>query len=923
MSLRTMERILLSTSLIFGLSAMGCGDGDDVSSDAGTKPMDSGVKDAGPKDSGPKADTGGDEEELPSMACGSNTCTGILLSEVVVDPCCVVDGAGKATDQCGLDSVDIKRVNSTSPFSGCVPKDVPKASDSAYCGEFWDQVEMGGKVNGGLDIKSGSVTLTFDGCCLPTGECGALIDTPRGQNADDLNTHLGCVSFTRLSTALNGADAGAVAQPEHLPYCNSSTGSPLKGDETVTGKPKFVCGCGDGKVDEGKGTFPCFNNLPTTVCGADQPKAEELAMIPEFICGCTQASKLPCMVNVAAATCGTKQIDANSVELALVPVFICGESATPSALPTLKGVDPAVCGKKVPSAGDLAEVPEFMCGCTANSKLPCLRNVDANTCGGKPITTTSTTELMQLPEYICGCGADTVDPGTSVPCLSHVEQTTCGAVPVTTSAALDQLPKLLCGCGDGVVAPRCLANVPADLCGSADATAALAGVPDSLCGCGENVLAGPRPCLNNLPTSSCGGLDVPTSQITYLPASLCGCGASVTYEPGTSPSPCLSKTAQNECGGGTIPTSDPNNTPSDTADDCYTGLPAYARGCGVGTVALTCIPNGSTSTFGCVQPGAGAVVPNQPEFACGCGVGVIGDGTCVPNIGTDSCGTLAVTTGSPALGLVPKFRCGCDGSNAPELGCMRNVESSVCGTAAPTVAQLALVPEFICGCGTSKQDVGIGPTCMSFVDTATCGTKNTEISVRADLGNTPCLVGLPEYAIGCGDGVAPSGLTDTCLRGAGSSASPASKIPGCVNVEVGNPSLRRLPEYLCGCGETAVNATGRGDAVLTCLPFVADTVCGTWAIQSALQLSPLMPNTLCGCGDNVNTTAGACLDNVPGSLCGPVAVCTLGQTGEAAGCSNAGAPVCVDRQGGVGAGVGGAGGAGDGVGDHCIPVPAG
>jgi hypothetical protein len=98
--------------------------------------------------------------------------------------------------------------------------------NSEYCGEFWDQVEMVKRSNGGLDIAAGVATLTFDGCCLPSGECGALINTPRGQDPEAVNTHLGCVSFGRLQEAFAAADAGTTTQPERLPYCNPMTGNP-------------------------------------------------------------------------------------------------------------------------------------------------------------------------------------------------------------------------------------------------------------------------------------------------------------------------------------------------------------------------------------------------------------------------------------------------------------------------------------------------------------------------------------------------------------------------------------------------------------------------------------------------------------------------------------------------------------------------
>jgi hypothetical protein len=208
---------------------------------------------------------------------------------------------------------------------------------------------------------------------------------------------------------------------------------------------------------------------------------------------------------------------------------------------------------------------------------------------------------------------------------------------------------------------------------------------------------------------------------------------------------------------------------------------------------------------------------------------------------------------------------------------------------------------------------------MSFVDGGTCGGKNTAVSVR---GSTPCLVDVPEYAIGCGDN-ATTGTITPCLRMAGTAANAAAQLPGCIDVTADYAGLNRLPEYLCGCGEAATSTTGRGDAAspIPCLPFVADTVCGKLPITSSAQLASALPNVLCGCGDGSNRTDLACIDNVPGSICGPQQICIKGQVGAAAGCNNGGAPVCVDAQGGEGAGPAGQGGAGDGLGDHCIPVP--
>lgn len=913
------ERLLIASGLLLGLSAVGCGDGDSTDTDGGTGTMDSGPKDGSidsGKDSGKDSstDTGGDE--LPTIPCGSNTCSANIVNGTLIEACCVPDSAKVPTSQCGLNADDLRRANPSSPFTGCIPRDVMAASASTYCGEFWDQVEMEKVANGGLDIKSGSARLTFDGCCLPSGECGAQIDVARGVG-EDLNSHLGCVSFSRFQAAFEaaGVDSGTgTEQPAKLPYCNPANGAPLMGaDAKVPGQPKFVCGCGAGKIDDHKGTFPCFNNLDTSTCGAADPTAEQLAMVPEFICGCDVATpsnnKLPCLINVDKATCGTLQIDKDSPQLAAVPSFICGEDPT-SPLPTLKGVDKSVCGKAPPTAGQLADVPEFICGCTAGSKLPCLRNSEATVCGGKEITTGSPF-ITEIPEYICGCGADKVDTNASIPCLSHVEQTVCGPKEVTEAPALTDIPKLLCGCGDGKIAERCLPNVPANLCGAADATSSLASLPSFLCGCGENVLAGGRPCLNNLPTSTCGAAPVPSNMVTFLPKSLCGCGAGVTYDPSNVAftSPCLSKIAKTECGGGDIPTSDPKGTPENPADDCFTGIKAYARGCGLNTTGDTCVPNGANTMFGCDQPADGLVVPGQPAFACGCGVGVIAT-NCIPNVGTNVCGAVAVSTGSPFLSTIPVFVCGAVGAAPSLLPSLRNVDKTVCGTKpitqtsaelddvpaficgeqgnpetslptlrnlpltvcgekTPSAAVLLNIPEFLCGC---QNEPVPQARCLRNLDVAVCGTKETVVNTKGTPETTDdCLTDVPEYARGCGADASPAASpasARSCLR-------HAEQFFGCVDTAVDTKGtatavddcLVGVPEYLLGCGETAFTGTPN------CLPFAAPTL---GCVDVTLPQRAVFEH-ICGCGNNPTDIAQAfpaypCLSRVATTICGTIPV---------------------------------------------------
>jgi hypothetical protein len=238
------------------------GDEPSFDGDGGTDVIED---DAGADDSG--MDSGTDSGLLlPTTMCGTTLCEGIRLASTIVSPCCLEED-----NACGLDADDIKKASPGSPFTGCVPKDVAAASDSEYCGAVFDQIEPDGDhTNAGLDIMSGTRFAVFDGCCLPTGECGANISVPRGADPDSLNHHLGCVSFGRLNEAFTDPDAGEEEPPtpEHLPFCHPENGeAPTTG--TVPGVPAFVCGCGAGNLDDGEGPR-CLNNLPPEVCGAGE-----------------------------------------------------------------------------------------------------------------------------------------------------------------------------------------------------------------------------------------------------------------------------------------------------------------------------------------------------------------------------------------------------------------------------------------------------------------------------------------------------------------------------------------------------------------------------------------------------------------------------------------------------------------------------
>jgi hypothetical protein len=777
MSLRTMERLLIAGSLLLGVTVVGCGDDDDPPSEAG---MDAGdpPEDAGTDartdarvDSGSDADTGG-----PGITCGSNTCTGTVIANNTVRPCCVEETS------CGLEAEDIKKASPSSPFTGCVPKDVAAASDSEYCGAFFDQIEPeGDHENGGLDIKSGNRYAVFEGCCLSTGECGANITVPRGA-AVELNSHLGCVSFARLRDAFNEQSGDEEAPvPDHLPFCNPENGEPPTMG-TVPDVGKFVCGCGEGNLYvEGEGGLPCLNNLPPEVCGDADPTDEELAKIPEFICGCTANSKLPCLRNLDAATCGTKAIDATSAEL--------------------------------------AAIPEFICGCTADSKLPCMLNVESTVCGGKAITADSA-ELNDLPVFICGAVGLTTP--SALPTMPNVEASICGKKAITAdSAELDAVPQFICGRTNNpqaAVLPT-MANVDVAICGKKVMTAdsaELTGVPVFICGAVNNPDTSTLPKLRNVDVAICGKkvMTADSAELNGVPVFICGA-----------------------------------------------------------------VNNPDTSTL--------------PKLR---------------NVDVAICGKAAVANGSPFLTAVPEFMCGCTGRIDPKLGCLPNLAASVCGGAAiaSDSAVLAAVPRFVCGCGPSALDTGFGRLCMGNVETTTCGTRDATVNDRGTPGSAAddCLVGVPEYARGCGDSEPPVG--SSCLR-------RTPQLFGCDNVTAG-PVLR-LPEYLCGCGEAKPVGAGTADASLPCLPFVLETFCGAIPISASQQVAPI-PNIVCGCGDGVTTTAAPCLDNVPPSVCGSQAMCVLNQSGAAAGCDDG--EVCVDVQGGAGAGAGGAGGAGDGIADNCV-----
>lgn len=689
MSLRVAERWLVACGLSLGMAIQGCDDGDRAPApeDAG---QDAESEDAGMTDASPTPDSG-----LPTVTCGENTCTGAPLLTSTIRPCCVLDEEGEETDACGLDAEDIKRVNTSSPFTGCVPKDVPYASLSDHCGAFFDQTEPeGDHTNGGLDVPSAGITFVFEGCCLPSGECGANITTPRGFMPDVLDSHLGCVSYERLEAA-----SGAPSSPETLeilPFCNPDTGEPPTSG-TVPNVPEFVCGCGDGVVFGGDG-LPCLSNLPDEVCGANPASDEELAQVPEFICGCSADSKLPCLRNISPSTCGTKAIDADSEELALVPQFICGElGAEPTRLPTLPNVESDVCGTKEISADseELAEVPEFICGAEGNpeTRLPLLRNVASDICGTKEIDAESA-ELDDVPQFICGAEGNAE---ANLPVLRNVPSAVCGKkVMAADSPELAAVPEFICGAigGPFTLLPT-LPNVAASICGTKPTVAGseeLARVPEFVCGCDDEAVP-QTVCMRNVKASVCGTKETEVDTkgtpetgddcLIGVPEYAFGCGPDGVPTADSAASRVCLRHAETLFG--CVDTEvDTRGTP-DAGDDCLRNVPEYLRGCGEGLLADPaapgCLPY-AAALFGCTD--VAAPPRTVAEHICGCGDALTDVAQpppaypCLSRVDTSICGAVPVTAAAQASG-VSNDVCGCGEGVATGSGCIKNVPETICG----------------------------------------------------------------------------------------------------------------------------------------------------------------------------------------------------------------------------------------------------
>src|SRR5205085_5413854 len=115
------------------------------------------------------------------------------------------------------------------------------------------------------------------------------------------------------------------------------------------------------------------------------------------------------------------------------------------------------------------------------------------------------------------------------------------------------------------------------------------------------------------------------------------------------------------------------------------------------------------------------------------------------NVPTAVCGKLAIeTSGHPALAMLPEFLCGCgDGlqSAANTLPCLRNVADGACGAVPVTtdaeLAAIAALPNGLCGCGDGQVKA---TACLDNVPTDVCGS----VAKCTTVNGTGTAAGCPE-----------------------------------------------------------------------------------------------------------------------------------------------------------------------------------
>ncbi len=219
--------------------------------------------------------------------------------------------------------------------------------------------------------------------------------------------------------------------------------------------------------------------------------------------------------------------------------------------------------------------------------------------------------------------------------------------------------------------------------------------------------------------------------------------------------------------------------------------------------------------------GAGTCNPAFPPFLTGgCPATVAND--CIVNVERNikGCGATATWDRVSLQGL-----------------CIDNVAETVYGCNPVSAATLARLPEFICGCGATTVYTA-GVPCLSNTPESTCGTVALD-TTGADkvAGNADdCIASTPEFEEiirGCGDTVVwdrTGGPETFCISNTPDTLFGCKQIeakPTCVDGAAGNSALCNVPSFACGCGD---GNPGTG----ACVPNIPNTICGGKAVCKAV-----------------------------------------------------------------------------------------
>ena len=176
--------------------------------------------------------------------------------------------------------------------------------------------------------------------------------------------------------------------------------------------------------------------------------------------------------------------------------------------------------------------------------------------------------------------------------------------------------------------------------------------------------------------------------------------------------------------------------PGLSVEDCLTGVPEYAGGCGAIETPLgqRCLRQ-TPVLPGCDNVASGPI-PRLPEYLCGCGESTTWPGTGIP--------------------------------------CLNFVAQNICGSInIPIAAPLATFPQTVCGCGDGQLRAG-GLPCFSNVTLGLCGAAPVDTSANN------CVPGYPANVNGCvGSPAVPSGQSYAGYPAVCISNIPVAT-PGCV-----------------------------------------------------------------------------------------------------------------------------------------------